>query len=138
MRPFLERLATDTGLGEWPAYFTQTDSVSFSCAAWRISLKALKSVASSISSCLSCWARNGRACIRAAQVEKATARMSAAPLISGETHSDAPSRTRPDDTKARNIAAKDFYNTHRPHRALHQAAPLCPLPDGVTDLSARR
>jgi hypothetical protein len=54
MRPFLERLATDTGLGEWPAYFTQTDSVSFSRAAWRISLKALKSVASSISSCLSC------------------------------------------------------------------------------------
>jgi hypothetical protein len=28
MRPFLERLVTDTGLGEWPAYFTQTDSVS--------------------------------------------------------------------------------------------------------------
>ena len=25
-------------------------------------------------------------------------------------------------------------NTHRPHRTLHQAAPLRPLPDGVTDL----
>jgi hypothetical protein len=64
--------------------------------------------------------------------------MSAAPLISGETHCDAPSRTRTDDTKARNIAAKDFYNTHRPHRALHQAAPLCLLPDGVTDLDQLR
>jgi putative transposase len=29
---------------------------------------------------------------------------------------------------------EDFYNTHRPHRTLHQAAPLRPLPDGVTDL----
>jgi putative transposase len=31
---------------------------------------------------------------------------------------------------------EDFHNTHRcrPHRALSQAAPLCPLPDGVTDL----
>jgi transposase len=29
---------------------------------------------------------------------------------------------------------EDFYNTHRPHRALNQAAPLGPLPDGVTDL----
>jgi putative transposase len=29
---------------------------------------------------------------------------------------------------------EDFYNTHRPHRALNQAAPLRPLPDGVTDL----
>jgi putative transposase len=29
---------------------------------------------------------------------------------------------------------EDFYNTHRPHRSLDQAAPLCPLPDGVTDL----
>ena len=29
---------------------------------------------------------------------------------------------------------EDFYNTHRPHRALKQAAPLRPLPDGVTDL----
>ena len=28
---------------------------------------------------------------------------------------------------------EDFYNTHRPHRALHQAAPLCPLPGGVAD-----
>ena len=28
---------------------------------------------------------------------------------------------------------EDFYNTHRPHRALNQAAPLRPLPDG-TDL----
>ena len=26
------------------------------------------------------------------------------------------------------------YNTHRPHRALSQAAPLRPLPDGITDL----
>jgi len=29
---------------------------------------------------------------------------------------------------------EDFYVTHRPHRALDQAAPLRPLPDGVTDL----
>jgi putative transposase len=29
---------------------------------------------------------------------------------------------------------EDFYNTHRPHRTLNQAAPLCPRPDGVTDL----
>ena len=29
---------------------------------------------------------------------------------------------------------EDFYNTHRPHRALNQAAPFRPLPDGVTDL----
>jgi len=29
---------------------------------------------------------------------------------------------------------EDFYNAHRPHRTLRQAAPLCPLPDGVTDL----
>ena len=29
---------------------------------------------------------------------------------------------------------EDFYNTHRPHRALNQAAPLRPQPDGVTDL----
>ena len=28
----------------------------------------------------------------------------------------------------------DFYNTHRPHRTLNQAAPLRPLPNGVTDL----
>jgi putative transposase len=27
-----------------------------------------------------------------------------------------------------------FYNTHRPHRTLNQAAPLRPLPDGVTHL----
>src|ERR1019366_1455739 len=27
-----------------------------------------------------------------------------------------------------------FYNSHRPHRALDQAAPLRPLPDRVTDL----
>ena len=27
---------------------------------------------------------------------------------------------------------EDFYNTHRPHRAMKQAAPLRPLPDGVT------
>ena len=30
---------------------------------------------------------------------------------------------------------EDFYNTHRPHRTLKQAAPLRPLPDGVTDLA---
>jgi transposase len=30
---------------------------------------------------------------------------------------------------------EDFYNTHRPHRALDQAAPLHPLPDAVTDLN---
>jgi hypothetical protein len=29
---------------------------------------------------------------------------------------------------------EDFYNSHRPHRALDQAAPLRPLPDGITDL----
>jgi putative transposase len=29
---------------------------------------------------------------------------------------------------------EDFYNTHRPHRALNQAAPLRPLPGNVTDL----
>jgi hypothetical protein len=29
---------------------------------------------------------------------------------------------------------EDFSNAHRPHRALNQAAPLRPLPDGVTDL----
>ena len=29
---------------------------------------------------------------------------------------------------------EDFYNTHRPHRTLNQAAPLRPLPGGVTDL----
>jgi putative transposase len=29
---------------------------------------------------------------------------------------------------------EDFYNSHRPRRALDQAAPLRPLPDGVTDL----
>ncbi len=28
----------------------------------------------------------------------------------------------------------DFCNSHRPHRALDQAAPLRPLPDGITDL----
>jgi hypothetical protein len=27
---------------------------------------------------------------------------------------------------------EDFYNTHRPHRALKQVAPLHPLPDGIT------
>jgi transposase InsO family protein len=30
---------------------------------------------------------------------------------------------------------ENFYNTHRPHRTLKQAAPLRPLPDSVTDLS---
>ena len=29
---------------------------------------------------------------------------------------------------------EDFYNTHRPHRTLNQAAPLRPLPEGVADL----
>jgi putative transposase len=29
---------------------------------------------------------------------------------------------------------ENFYNTHRPHRTLNQAAPLRPLPDGVIDL----
>jgi putative transposase len=29
---------------------------------------------------------------------------------------------------------EDFYNRHRPHRTLNQAAPLRPLPDDVTDL----
>jgi hypothetical protein len=29
---------------------------------------------------------------------------------------------------------EDFYNSHRPHRAPNQAAPLRPLPDGVTGL----
>jgi putative transposase len=29
---------------------------------------------------------------------------------------------------------EDFYNTHRLHRTLKQAAPLRPLPDGITDL----
>jgi putative transposase len=29
---------------------------------------------------------------------------------------------------------EDFYNAHRPHRALNQATPLRPLPDDVTDL----
>jgi len=29
---------------------------------------------------------------------------------------------------------EDFYNSHRPHRALDQAAPLRPLPDRITDL----
>jgi Integrase core domain len=28
---------------------------------------------------------------------------------------------------------EDFYNTHRPHRTLKQAAPLRPLPDGIAD-----
>ncbi len=29
---------------------------------------------------------------------------------------------------------EDFYNSHRPHRALNQAAPLRPLPARVSDL----
>jgi len=33
---------------------------------------------------------------------------------------------------------EDFYNTHQPHRTLNQAAPLRPLPDGVTDLDHSR
>ncbi len=32
------------------------------------------------------------------------------------------------------VLREDFRNTHRPHRTLNQAAPLRPLPDGVTDL----
>ncbi len=33
---------------------------------------------------------------------------------------------------------EDFYNSHRPHRALKQAAPLRQLPDGITDLDQFR
>jgi hypothetical protein len=33
---------------------------------------------------------------------------------------------------------EDLYNTHRPHHTLSQAAPLRPLPDGVTDLDHLR
>ena len=33
---------------------------------------------------------------------------------------------------------EDFYNTHRPHRALNQATPLHLLPDGVSDLGRFR
>jgi transposase InsO family protein len=33
---------------------------------------------------------------------------------------------------------EDFYNTHRPHRALNQAAPLRPLPDGIANLDSFR
>jgi hypothetical protein len=33
---------------------------------------------------------------------------------------------------------EDFYNTHRPHRALKQAAPLRRLPGNVTDLDRIR
>jgi hypothetical protein len=29
---------------------------------------------------------------------------------------------------------EDFYKTHRPNRTMNQAAPLRPLPDGVTGL----
>jgi hypothetical protein len=32
----------------------------------------------------------------------------------------------------------DFYNTHRPHRTLNQAAPLRQLPGGITDLDQFR
>jgi transposase InsO family protein len=35
-------------------------------------------------------------------------------------------------------AYETFYNTHRPHRSLGQAAPLQPLPDNVIDLNAFR
>ena len=31
---------------------------------------------------------------------------------------------------------EDFYNRHRPHRTLNQAAPLRPLPDVLTDLDS--
>jgi transposase InsO family protein len=30
---------------------------------------------------------------------------------------------------------EDFYNNHRPHQSLNQAAPLRPLPDGAADLN---
>ena len=33
---------------------------------------------------------------------------------------------------------EDFYNTHRPHRTLSQAAPLRPLPDIVADMDQSR
>lgn len=33
---------------------------------------------------------------------------------------------------------ENFYNTHRPHRILKQAAPLRPLPDRVADLDPSR
>jgi transposase InsO family protein len=33
---------------------------------------------------------------------------------------------------------EDFYNRHRPHRTLNQAAPLRPLPGGVIDLDQFR
>jgi putative transposase len=33
---------------------------------------------------------------------------------------------------------EDFYNAYRPHRSLKQAAPLRPLPDGITDLDQFR
>ena len=33
---------------------------------------------------------------------------------------------------------EDIYNRHRPHRTLNQAAPLRPLPDGITDLDQFR
>ena len=33
---------------------------------------------------------------------------------------------------------EDFYNTHRPHRTLNQAAPLRPLPENVTNLDRLR
>jgi putative transposase len=33
---------------------------------------------------------------------------------------------------------ENCYNTHRPHRALKQAAPLRQLPDGITDLDQFR
>jgi hypothetical protein len=33
---------------------------------------------------------------------------------------------------------EDSCNTRRPHRALNQAAPLRPLPDGVTGLDQLR
>jgi hypothetical protein len=41
----------------------------------------------------------------------------------------------PDDRAAR---LRGLYNARRPHRALKQAAPLRPLPDGVTDLNQFR
>lgn len=49
----------------------------------------------------------------------------------GDDHSQLPAddpNYQPRDTY------EDFYNSYRPHRALNQAAPLRPLPDGVTGL----
>ena len=36
------------------------------------------------------------------------------------------------------VSTPTFYNQHRPHRALSQAAPLRPLPQNVIDLETLR